>query len=741
MTQSVEMSRRAAANQAVALLNRASAQWVPPAKMGVAAWSEANRILSDKTPFPGPFRLWITPFLREPLEALNDPTVVEVDAQKSAQIGWTDGVLMNWLGSIIDEDPAPTLVLFPADKKGREFNAEKFMPAVEQTPCLAEKLVTKSRALENRQDFKLFPGGFVKFVGSNSPANVKSTTAKNVAVEEPDDCNLNVKGQGDAISMAVERKKRYPGGKMLVGGTPSIVGVSAIVQRMELTDKRRYLVPCHHCNEAAELRWENVRWSKETGRGHPVYGDERPETARYVCPSCGGEWADAERIANIRRADALKRAGKPGVGWQPTAEFNGRRGFYFSELMSVFPGSELAALAAGYLVAKHEMDTEGDITKMIVFWNQTLGLPWEYKGKTADPEALAQRLEDYPEWYVPWGGVILTAGVDVQHDRLAVVVRAWGEGEESWLVWAGELYGNVLEDAVWDELDRTVIFRTYKHVAGAAMHISAASVDSSDGQTSDAVYRYCRRANRKFGVARAMPIKGARSPDAELFRKPGSPLEVDAQHKAARYGTRPYMVGVGRAKDLILGADEQAGRINLRDSDASTGRGPGRLHWYRGVRADYFEQLTAEVKAPARDAKGSGKLKKVWQRKAGKRNEFLDCEVYALHAARALRLDTYTQQMWKATATRLLQGNLFASATAETPVPADTVETERAHGLENPGESVNAEAASDTAAAAAPGAVHGPGLPVPVQMSTPIARAPQPPRGGGRRVRSTGVQL
>jgi len=719
--------------QATEVLKRVVAHWAPPMKLGVAAWSEAKRNLSDKTPFPGPFRLWITPFLREPLEALSDPAVVEVDAQKSAQIGWTDGVLVNWLGEIIDEDPAPTMVLFPADKKGREFNAEKFMPAVESTECLADKLVTKSRALENRQDFKLFPGGFVKFVGSNSPANVKSTTAKNIAVEEPDDCNLNIKGQGDAITMVEERKKRYPGGKMLVGGTPSIVGVSAIVHRMELTDKRHYLVPCHHCNEPAALKWDNVRWSTEAGRGHPVYGDHLPETARYVCPSCGGEWTDAERVANVRRADALKRQGTAGVGWQASAEFRGRAGFYFNELMSVFPGSELASLVEKYLSAKHAMDTEGDVTKMIVFWNQTLGLPWEYKGKTAEPEALARRVEDYPEWWVPWGGLVITVGVDVQHDRLAVVVRAWGEGEESWLVWAGELYGNVLEDGVWDELDTTVVFRSYRHVSGAEFNVSALSLDSSDGQTTDAVYRYVRRTNRKFGVARAMAIKGSTKADAELFRKPGSPLEVDAQHKAAKYGTRPYMVGVSRAKDLILGAEEQAGRINLRDSDTATGRGPGRLHWYRGVRADYFEQLTAEVKAPARDTKGGRKLKNVWQRKAGKRNEFLDCEVYALHAARALRLDTYTQAAWKALATRLLQGNLFSGAgKAEVPVPAEAAQAEASP----EGDAVHAEADVAAAPEAAPSA----GLPVPVQLSNPIPRPPAPPRGG-RRMRSAGIRV
>lgn len=664
----------------------------------------------------------LTPFLREVLDELSNPETFEVVAQKSAQIGWTDGVLCNWLGQIVDEDPAPTIVLFPSDKKGKEFNGEKFEPMVDATPVLAEALITKSRAKENRLDWKVFAGGFLKFVGSNSPANVKSTTAKNLAVEEPDDCNLNIKGQGDSITMLEERGKRYPGRKLLVGGTPSISGVSAIEARMRISDQRSWHVPCHHCGEAAPLAWKNVRWSKQAGRNHEVFGDELPETARYYCASCGGEWSDAEKITNVQRG-----------WWKAAGEFRGRAGFYFNELMSVFADARLGVLAEKYLIAKHAMEIEGDISKMIVFRNQTEGLSWEYKGTTADPKDLAQRVDDYPEWFVPWGGLIITVGVDVQHDRLAAVVRAWGEGEESWLVYAGEFYGNVLETGVWDELDRAVVFRAYQHVSGAALNVSAVSVDSSDGQTADAVYAYARRANQKFGVARVMPIKGSSKTDSEIFRAPGKPLDVTADHKGAKYGLRPYIVGVSRAKDLLLGADEQAGRVNLVDPTTSkTGRGPGRVHWYRGVRADYFDQLTAEVKVPA--TRGS-RSTKVWQKKAGKANEFLDCEIYALHAGRALRIDTYSSARWKELHQQILQANLFAIAEREhrdREIAAPAEQLEAAPARDTPradtGWRSNQDAATEPPARKT--------APMPVALSERLVPAPRV-----RRQRSAGVTI
>ena len=591
----------------------------------------------------------------------------EIDAQKSAQIGWTDGVICNFLGFTAEEDPASVIVLFPADRKAREFNLEKFEPMVEATPALQSILTTKSRAKENTHTFKSFPGGFMKFVGSNSPSNLKSTSAKRLIVEEPDDCNLNIKGQGDSITLLAERGKGFADSKLIAGGTPTIAGVSSIEQRMELSDKRRWYVPCHHCGEAGLLRWENVKYEQDPAANHPVFGSWIPASARYACPGCGALWNDAEKNRNVRRAYEMQREGAQGVGWVPTAPFNGVAGFYFNELMSPFEKSKLARLIEKYLIAKHALETEGDVTKMIAFWNATLGLPWEYKANVPELERLAERAEDYPEWMIPWGGLVLTVGVDVQHNRLAVKVKAWGRGEESWLIWAGELYGNVLQDAVWDELDRTAIFRVYKHVSGADLTISAVSVDSSDGQTSDAVYRYVRRTNRKFGAARAMAIKGSTSDKAEIFRAPAAPLDVNAQHKAAKHGLRPYMAGVSRAKDLILGADENAGRLNLQDPDGKTGRGAQRMHFYRGTRSDYFEQLASEVKAPARN---QPRGKKVWQKKAGKRNEFLDCEVYALHAARALRIDTWPEIRWSALEEAILQANLFAPKQEAPPEPA-----------------------------------------------------------------------
>jgi phage terminase large subunit GpA-like protein len=598
------------------ILHRARAQWRPPPRLSTVDWAEKYRRLSAMGSVNGAFRFDLTPYLRGILAAFDDPSIHTLVCQKSAQIGWTDGVLMNVLGKCIHQDPCPIIVLFPKDGTAKAFTREKINPTIEATPVLLERVDTRSRGSDNTLEFKRFDGGFLKLCGTNSPANVKSTPARIVAVEEPDDTNRDVKGQGSAIALGKERNKTYWNRKTLIGGTPTIKDFSDIETEMAVSDRRRFFVPCHACGHAAPLSWQHVTWLEDSPLAHPVYGQHRPETARYACPGCEVLWTDAEKNENVLRAEAA------GHGWKATAPCNGVAGFYLNELYSRMPASRLSLLVEKWLEAQHAKK-RGDNGPLKIFVNSTLGELWEIKRDLPPTEQLAERALAYPEWCCPAGGLLLTMGVDVQHDRLALVARAWGRGEESWLVYWGELPGNPLEPAVWADLDR-LLSRPVRNIGGGVLHLSACSIDASDGQTADAVYAYVRsRRGRRF-----MAVKGSSRAGHEIYRAPSASVDVNHRGKAARHGVRLYMVGVHRAKDLI------DGRLKLE------GDGEGRLHWYVGVRDDYLDQLTSEVKLPSRGGQSA------WKCKSGHRNEALDCEVYAMHAARRLRVHTMSEAEW-----------------------------------------------------------------------------------------------
>lgn len=636
--------RRKLSRTSAQAIRRVRRKWAPPPRMTIIAWAAKYRWLApEEAARPGKYRFDVTPHLTwpgGPLEALDDPTVHEICCRKSAQVAWTSGVLGNALGKWIDIDPSPILVLFPKAESVKQYVVEKLEPMIEATPRLRAKVDLRSRKLQQRQDFKKFPGGFLKMVGSNSPASVKSTPVPRVAVEEPDDCNLNLRGQGDSIKLAKERMKTFRRSKFIVGGTPTIKGLSAIDAEMELSDNRIGLVPCHDCGKEHALSFDNLHCDVDPYQKHEVYGHYRPESAYYSCPHCGSIWDDNRKNANLKHGR-----------WVATAEFRGIAGYNLNELYATFWGSRFEVLMEKKLQAEHAQE-RGNVGPMIAFVNSSKGESYEYQSDAPKTDELEKRAEDYRELTAPRGVLLVTAGVDVQGDRLAIVITGWGRGEESWrLLWT-ELPGNPKDpnDPVWRELDQ-LLATPIPSAHNCSLVVAAVSVDSSDGNTSDAVYAYVRDRQR-YNI---MAIKGASidSRDREIFTKPPQSHDTNQSNtKAAKYGLRVFIVGTHKAKTLI------DTRLRL------TGEGPGRMHWYAEIRPDYYEQLTNEVLAP--HPRNPSRM--VWQKKAGRNNEALDCEVYALHAARSMKTHVMRDPDWDQIEQQLLQPTLFT--TPDQPVAA-----------------------------------------------------------------------
>jgi phage terminase large subunit GpA-like protein len=653
-----------------ALLSRVFARLRPRPPLTPLEWVEKYRYLSaeENPDYPGPFSTENIPALRGILAACGQPGINRIVAQKSAQIAWTAGVICTLMGYYVHWRPCVQVAMFPREKSAKDFDAEKFVPMVRATPALTKRISLKSRAAGNSTTRKHYPGGLLKFVASNSPSDVKSTSAKVRYVEEPDDTNKDVRGQGNSIALLRERGKTIRDSFEIIGGTPTAKGASEIEQEMRTTDQRRFLAPCHHCGESHPIDWDNVTIpgldltpedlaAPDIDQRYPlrdVYGRARFEDAFYTCPHCGGLWTDDERIHNIRRAAAAP----PNYGWEPTAEA-ADPGFYLNELLSVFDGSRLPRLAEKYLRAQHRME-RGDPTEMIAFWNAARGIPWEYKGELPEESDLAKRAEKYPEWTTP-GGIYPLAGIDVQHDRLAVAIWVVGRGEEMWLAWWGELYGPTIvpHAGAWLELD-TLLARPIAHASGIPLPIAAAAIDCSDGQTSDAVYSYIRRHDRP--ARPIIAVKGASDDTGRVeIWTPPKPIDPNIRAtKAARYGIRTHIVGTARAKDAILGWAQDGGRVRL------TGHGPARMHWFENVRADFYEQLLSEIKIPA----PSDPRKRVWKRRTDRRNEALDCTVYALYLCRHLRLHLKRPAHWDMLELNLRQPALIPATPPEQPPAA-----------------------------------------------------------------------
>lgn len=645
----------AAAAALEALLARCWSHWVPPVPRDIVEWAEAERELStEESALPGQFRIENTPILAGILAACSDPTVRKVAVMKPAQIGYTAGVVCNVLGYNVAHRPSVQVAVFPRSQSAKDFASEKFDPMVRATPSLAKRINLKSRAQGNSATRKRYPGGLIKLVGANSPSDVKSSSGRIVIVEEPDDASQNVKGQGDVIKLVEERAKSYDDHLILIGGTPTAKGASNIEAEVAVGDARVPMVPCHACGESHTPQWEYVTIPDIPAEAEPheVYGRHDWQRAFYTCPECGTVWTDEEREDNLRRM-----ARQPDRGWIATRPFSGVASFHqLSELCSTFAGSRVPVLARKYLEADAKLQA-GDPGEMIAFWNSSLGRSWEYKGELPEEQDLIERAEPYLEWTIPVGGIELLLTVDVQHDRLAVSAYAIGRGEEMWLVYWGEHHGTTVvpHAGAWLELN-ALLDTQARHACGAAVGVRAVGIDASDGQTSDAVYAYVRAHHRPSRPVVA--LKGASDAEGkvEIWTAPRPVDPNKSSTKASRHGVTINIVGTAKAKDLILGWSQQAGRIRL------AGTGPGRMHWYQGVRPDWYGQMLSEIKVPNRSGR------RAWKKRTDRHNEALDTCVYALYLCRYMRLHLRKPVQWDMAEMMLRQGTLLDELPA--PVPA-----------------------------------------------------------------------
>lgn len=641
----------------------------PKPPTSTADWSQENLRLPRETgAFQSRFELDYGPHLYGIFAAFDDPNIEEIYCMKAAQVLWTTSLLA-YIFHRMDMNPGVFLGMFASEGAAKKFSLSKLKPMGMETDPIAKMIDFSSRKEGNSILRKEFKGGFLEMMGSNAIWGVKSTTADFVFVEEPDDANENLGDQGDSIKLLFERTKRVRRPKKILGGTPSVKGFSRVEEYIARSDKRVLPIRCHDCGEYHVLDFENiVGWEAtgQTGVAHDIYGYNKPENAVYACPECGSIWDDFTRKQNIRETVQIAMDnGDPLCGWVATRETKKIAGFtQLNELYSCLPGVGVEAMVADHLEAEFYA-SKGDTTKKIVFINSKLGKPYQFEDGRENAETLRELsrkdpLGQHKQNLCPSQGLVITVGVDVQDNRLAIVVRAWGRDYHSWLLYADEIYAQVAttdaKDPVWDELDK-IVFSPFEHESGNSIYAKSISIDSG-GHATDSVYNWVVTRNKKYPAVNVMAIKGSNAKNnPKVFAHPTSSKSLETKRpekmtKAERKGVKLYIVGTQRAKDHIA---EQMGLAS---------KGQTRMHFMRDedLRNDYFDHMLGEAKVPDKSGNFS------WQKKSGCAVEFWDCEVYAQHSARGLGVFSKSDRDWDDIEHELIQSDLFADSAPLIPV-------------------------------------------------------------------------
>jgi phage terminase large subunit GpA-like protein len=548
----------------------------------------------------------------------------------SAQSGKTESVF-DIIGERLDSAPVPMIFVGPS----KQMLTEQLEPRLDEllrntalkNSMAPDYLQKKTRKFVNGVPLRLAHGG--------SSTALKSDPAGLVVTDEADELMANVRGAGNPILLADARGDTHADFVHAVTSTPS-EGIADIVRdpvsglefwdapdseedlkaqvqstiwRLWLSGTRHHWAwPCPHCGEYFIPRFECLQWEKQVGPD----GRERPstpslalETAYLQCPQ-----GCADPILEEHKEEMNARGVyvAPGQSIEPDGTVIGPTpkswtlSFWVSGLCSPFVS--FGERAARYVEAVRS----GDPESIKAVKNQGFGeLYSPPSGSVPEWSHLMSLRLPYARGDVPKGVLFLTAGVDVQGDRLVYVVRGWGYRQESWLIDHGEIWGDTQYDDVWFEL------ADYLSQEFGGMHIRRAFIDSGfrPGKKITVpvhmVYEFCHRYRRV-----AYPTKGQ-----DRRRTPLAVTRIDVTPGG---GKPEYGV------DLVL-LDTDFLKCFVHQRLTWPAGQPGGWHLHQDVDEGYCRQIVSEARV--KKPKGDGFK---WQPKS-KQNHFLDAESLAYAAA------------------------------------------------------------------------------------------------------------
>ena len=543
----------------------------PPPKLTIDTWADSCRILSSKTSAePGRWKTDRVPFQREVMKAISDKKTYKIVMMYGAQLSKTE-ILLNVFGYYADYDPAPIMYLLPTKDLAEDFSSTRLDDMIQSTPQLKNKILNKVDGRDTKLQ-KEFVGGYITLVGSNSAAELSSRPLRILLADEVDRFKSDVGGEGDPLNLAIERTKTFWNKKIVITSTPTIKGDSRVEKEYENSTKEEFYIPCPKCGSFQKLEWRNIIF----------------EPVGHKCSDC----------LEISSEHEWKRNMIHGI-WQPQEEVDdwSVRGFHISELYSPF--STWSEIIKKFKAAK------GNMQMMKVFTNTCLGQTWEEKVEKIDFLDVSKRKEEYTA-EIPDQVQVLTAGVDVQDDRLEIEVVGWGLGEESWGIYYKQFIGSPGQNDVWEQLDR-FLETEFEYANGEKIRILCTCIDTGGHYTQEA-YQYIkpREFRRVFG------IKGKGGDGVAFISKPS---------RTNRMQISLFTLGVNTGKETIVA------RLKIEEPGSMCMHFPSNVD--RGYDEAYFKGLTSEVKTTVWE---KGVKKTIWKVIGTKRNEPLDLRNYAYAA-------------------------------------------------------------------------------------------------------------
>ena len=564
-------------------------RYSPRERLMPSDWAEQNVMVAAGNARPGRISFRENPFQKGILDTCVDPSINRVTVMSGAQVGKTM-VALCLMGYHTTHEPMSQVLMQPTETDLKKWMRGKFDPMVAANSALQEAYAKpRSREGVNNTIMKEFSGGMLYFAWAGSANTMRGISTPIVICDEAEAYEHTE--EGHPVNLLRQRSETFGDKRKLIElSTPKIKGKSWIESAFERGDKRRFWVICLECKHQHTLKWEGVR-----------YDEDNVSTAKIHCPECDYGFNDTERIRMVRYAEA------DGAGWIPEKPTRGHASFHISVLYS--PLRRLQDVVQNFL------DIESDPNQdPATFYNTCLGETYEHVGDGADEHELQDRVEDYAA-EVPAGVKILTAGADVQKDRLEVEVVGWGTHEERWNIAYEVFHGDTSDPKhkCYKELLQ-YLARGWNVEDGGKMFVSGVGIDSGFNALSiyEVVYRHGRKSPPLFAV------KGVGGFEREVLKSTKPMLMQNGKLRPA-----VHTLAVDILKQVLMK------RLNISKP------GAGYCHFPTDrAGGEYFKQLTSEM------LMWNPKTKRwKWTKKDHEDNEALDCAIYAYATLHILNPD------------------------------------------------------------------------------------------------------
>ncbi|WP_433935657.1 terminase gpA endonuclease subunit [Brevundimonas diminuta] len=590
-----------------------AAEIAPKERLQPLEWGARKRVYT-KEGSASRWRPEATPWAAGILHALSDDSPLRrVISPKGTQLGFTELGLIT-VGSKAEAGES-SLMILPSETLAKRAVKTKFRPMIRTTPALAAMF--PGRSADTGLHFSS-PSADIVFAGSGSASSFAMMSVPFVMGDEIDRWEGDLADEGDPLDLAENRIAEFTLiGKMFVPSSPTTED-GAVWRAWLESDQRYYFCPCPVCGVKQRWLWENMDWE---GRDTP---ESRPETVRLYCTAegCGvgsteaewkGVWQDGEWIATVTNPIRGDTAG-----------------FHLSTLYARFGQRTWKQLAEMFQAASRS----GKESRLRVFWNTILGLPWKVTEDAIAAEELKARLEpDVHEGLCPEECLLLTAGVDYQKTWVEVWVWGWTRAMRRWPIAKVVIERRTKEgrlrsaEAIAEDLKIEALEKAWPHESGGVLKVEMAIHDSGDHPSL--VYDVLEH----LPSAKNYASKGVAGWNEQQPARRPKVMDVKSDGKVVAHGRKLMIVHSAEAKREFY----EDLRRSREDAD-------GERFIHLGGWLDEPGLLEGMV---AEEIRLNSRKKPYWH-KIFERNEPLDCAVLARVGHWQLKAHRWAEKEWKA---------------------------------------------------------------------------------------------